>query len=130
MGGKYQTIMPNKVYIQGMVDKEVADEFFLNIIHAYGFKHGAKGVSLEQALRLFNNYFRVFDKYSMADIAEELGIEPWELGERMIKRGVEVYRAHGFQFDRDLEGSGVDPEVAHREMAERYTRDYKKKKKE
>ena len=108
--------MPNKVYVQGMVDKEVADEFFLNAIHAYGFKHGSKGVSLEQSLKMFNSYFRVYNDLNMLQIAEKLGLEPYEIGKLLIKVGVEIHIMHRNYED----GMDMGPGEVHEQLRKKY----------
>jgi hypothetical protein len=74
-----------KVYVQGRVNKDVYDEFIQNALQFKGPKHGHAGLSLEEAMRLFNNYFRQYDTKSLIDVAREEGIDPNEIGIRMVK---------------------------------------------
>lgn len=91
--------MTKRIYLQGMVEKKVADEFFLNVVHAYGYKHGAKGISLNEALKLFNNYFKVYNDTKLIEVARENGLEPHEMGEFLIHRFMKAHIKYGVNID-------------------------------
>jgi hypothetical protein len=88
-----------KVYVQGRVRKKVYDEFIRNAILFKGPKLGHAGLSLEEALNLFNNYFKSFDNKRLVDVAEEEGIPPYVLGARVIKRFMEMNTQYGVHSD-------------------------------
>ncbi len=46
-------------------------------------------------MRLFNNYFKVYENTCIMDIASEMGLEPWKLGEILIKMIINLYNEMG-----------------------------------
>ena len=43
-------------------------------------------------MRLFNNYFKVYDDRCIMEIANEMNLEPWELGEILIKISIKLFK--------------------------------------
>jgi len=81
-----------KVNVCGRVDIEVLQTFNENIKQLKGKPFGSKGRGLETSMRIMNNYFRIYEDRTLISIAEELNLQPWELGEVIIKQWIEMYR--------------------------------------
>ena len=81
-----------KVYVQGRVNEDVYNEFIQNALQFKGPKHGHAGLSLEEAMRLFNNYFKQFHDKALSDVAKEMDIAPNELGSMIIKRFMDLHK--------------------------------------
>lgn len=75
-----------KVVITGYVDGAVYKKFIANSVKFAGPRHGHKGMSLEQAMQLFNNYFQIYEDTNLIEIANEHDNEPWEFGQTIIRR--------------------------------------------
>jgi len=95
----------NKIYVRGMVKKEVVDEFMLNAIQSCGYTKGFKGISLEQAMIIFNLYFKVFKDIKLINIAEENNLEPWEVAEILIKNYIDLKYKFGLELKDIKEGA-------------------------
>lgn len=83
---------PEKVYFQGMVSKEVADEFISYAVVESNFKKGWKGINLEHAMNLYNQYFKKINDQGLVEICENNDIEYWELGEHILTIALLLYR--------------------------------------
>ena len=74
-----------KVNLCGRVPTEVIKEFNENIKRLEGRPFGSKGRGLETSIRILNNYFKPYEGVMLIDIAYDKGLQPWELGELIIK---------------------------------------------
>jgi len=81
-----------KINVCGRVTITVVKEFNENIKQLKGSPFGIKGRGLETSMRIMNNYFRIYENRTLISIAEELNLQPWELGEVIIKQWIEAYK--------------------------------------
>ncbi len=84
-----------KTYIQATVTTETFNEFMDNAMKFNGGKHGYKGLSLEEAMKLFNNYFKSINNKRLVEVAKEEGLPPWELGATLIEIFMDIHTRLG-----------------------------------
>jgi len=85
-------IAKEKVYVRGMVNKDVFDEFIRIAANEYNFKKGFMGIHLEHAMRLYNGFYKVVGNESFKKICLRHNVSPWELAEHLITFDLLTYK--------------------------------------
>jgi len=81
-----------KVDVRGKVHKEVVDEFMKNAVETAGYNHGYKGISLERAMKMYNQFFKQVNHNRLVEICENENIDPWDLAEHLLTFIILVYK--------------------------------------
>lgn len=92
-------IISPKKSIKISIDKEVLKEFEDNAVYFAGPKYGSRGISIEHAMRIMNNYFRMYRDKRLIDIANETNLAPWEVGKILIDNYMMIHNELGLGID-------------------------------
>lgn len=82
---------PCKVYVQGMVDKQVYNRFVKNTYIRRGPKKGFKGIALEESLVLFNTYMEIWSDSRILEVCQNMDVDPLELGKLLLETFINTY---------------------------------------
>lgn len=102
------------------MNKKVLEEFEKNAIYFAGPKWGSRGFSIEQSMRIMNNYFHIYQDKRLVDVAREKNMDPWVLGQQLISRFMEIHT----ELDVDMD-TITDHE--HNQLVKEYLHDRAKK---
>lgn len=112
-----------KENISASVDKKVKKEFMENARKLEGPPFGAGSRGLEQAMRVFNNYFKDIDNNQLIKISHELGVPPWRVGAILINFAIPVYNRYHLRFFEYCTGKGVKSEKEHLKLVDKFFED-------